>query len=173
MTIFISGIFLFLFAFAVHVVVWRLHLPKRQMKVLLYIFGGVLIVGLLIIKYSSIVAENYPANVPSDFFEYLHIVFLYGALVLAYLVTYSAVEVDSPSLVMVTLIADAGFQGIAKDDFEQKMGDDILVVPRLRDLVSDKMVFIKNGTYILTAKGILLARIFIFYRKLLRASKGG
>ena len=89
------------------------------------------------------------------------------------MITYSAMEADSPSLVILNHIADAGSEGVAKDVFFDSLNDDILVKPRIKDLLRDKMAYLEEGRYRLTPKGIRFARIFILFRGLLKAPKGG
>ena len=95
------------------------------------------------------------------------------SLALAYIISYSGVEADSPSLVMTLTIANAGPEGLDKKEFDKIMTNDILVKPRIRDLLLDKMAYKEGDKYKITPKGILFARIFIIYRKLLNAQKGG
>ena len=89
------------------------------------------------------------------------------------MITYSAIEVDSPSLVMINAIAKAGKEGLDEKLFYQMMNGDILIKPRINDLLNDKMAYLEGYKYKLTPKGRLLVRIFILYRKLLNAPKGG
>ena len=95
------------------------------------------------------------------------------ALTLGYIVTYSALEVDSPSLVMIMSIYNAGPDGLDKDIFDQTMTDEILVIPRLNDLIAHKMAYMDGDKFKLANKGILLVRTINCYRKLLKAGYGG
>jgi hypothetical protein len=93
---------------------------------------------------------------------------------MAYLITYSAVEVDSPSLIMTMAIHKAGKNGLPVDVFKNSMTDEILVIPRVNDLVQDKIAVLKKNIYKLSFKGMILAKIFNSYRSLLRLEdKGG
>jgi hypothetical protein len=112
---------------------------------------------------------NPPAGIP----EILRVCVLYVSLVLAYLITYSAIEVDSPSLVIILKIAESGDNGIESSALSAWLTDELLVDPRLADLVRDKAARLENGRYHLTPKGMLLAEIMVFYRRLLKAGKGG
>lgn len=89
------------------------------------------------------------------------------------MITYSAIEADSPSLVMIRAVAKAGSGGLNKKEFEKTMNDDLLVIPRVRDLLNDKMAYIDGEKYRLTPKGFLFARLFVLSRKILNAPKGG
>ncbi len=163
MTVLIWGIMLSGAAFLIHLLVWKIRLPKRQTKVLLQIFFGTFLLGSFLLwslEYGRIS-------------ECIHI-FLWGtALTLAYMITYSALEADSPSLVMITSIASEP-DGLSKARFEQLMSDDILIMPRIRDLLRDQLAYQDGGYYKLTPKGRLFARIFIGHRQVMNANhKGG
>ena len=61
----------------------------------------------------------------------------------------------------------------AKKKFDEYMNDNILVKPRIRDLLLNKMVVMDEDRYVLTPKGALFARIFIIYRKIMNVSRKG
>lgn len=157
------GSVIFCSAFILHVIIWKVRIPKNQTKILLMIFFGTLCAGFIVLCFL----------IHLTLAEYLHISLFFISLTLAYITTYSALEVDSPSLVMVMNIAAAGNIGLEKKKFEEITNDDRLVKPRVRDLITDKLAFLEGDRYRLTSRGILVARIFIFYRKLLKAQKGG
>lgn len=173
MLVFLYSLILFSMAFTLHLALWKIYLPKRQTKVLLQIFFGTLIVGILFLTNISSFVSVSGNLVPQKTSEYLHICLFFISLTLSYMITYSALEADSPTLVMVMTIEKAGQEGLDKKEFEQKLSDDILVKPRIKDLVTDKMAYLDGEKYKLTSKGVLFARIFIFYRRLLNAPKGG
>ena len=172
MAVLIWGIFSFLLAFFLHLLVWRTRLPKRQARTMLIIFFGVfpaIFLGAIWLGIKNPTSSWFLHS----FSEYIHTAFLHLVLTLAYLNTYPALEADSPSLVVTGTIFQAGRDGLAKDIFQESMTDDILLVPRLKDLLLDEMAFMEGEKYRLTSKGIWLARIFSFYRHLIRAPKGG
>ena len=173
MRILLYSLLLFSTAFIFHIVLWKIRLPKRQTKVLLQIFFSTLIVGILfLISISSFISEA-ENIVPQKTSEYLHICLIFISLTLSYMITYSALEADSPTLVMVMTIEKAGPEGLDKKEFDRMLNDDILIKPRIRDLIIDKMAYLDGEKYKLTSKGVLFARIFILYRGLLNAPKSG
>jgi hypothetical protein len=111
--------------------------------------------------------------VPKAISDYLHIFLFFTSFTLAYLITYSALEADSPSLVLIMSIANAGTNGLPKEQFEQLVTDDVLILPRIRDLLRDKMISVEEGRYNLTSKGLVFVRIFIIYRQILKISQKG
>lgn len=174
MSVLFYGLSLVFIAFLIQFSTWKIHLPENHTKVLLQIFFGTLVVGILIFVKFRTYVTFFGITPPATVYEYLQLTFLFLSLTMAYITTYSALEVDSPSLVMVMKIVKAGNNGLRKKLFEQEMNDDILVAPRLRDLVTGGMADLNEGRYRLTPKGVLVSRIFIAYRKLLkREEKGG
>jgi hypothetical protein len=110
---------------------------------------------------------------PNTLSEFLHIFLFVTSFTLAYMITYSALEADSPSLVMIMSIANAGPKGLPQEKFKQLMTDEMLIVPRIRDLLRDKMVYVEGKKYKLTTKGLVSAWIFIVYRHILNISQKG
>ena len=173
MKILIYGTIIFCLALSIHLVVWKIRIPKGQTKTLLKIFFGTLFVCLIVVWVASKTIINLNSLLLKQSSEYLHIFIYFTSIALAYIVTYSAVEVDSPSLVIVMNLAKSRKEGLDKEKLKQLINDDLLVKPRIRDLVDDKMANFNSGKYKLTARGLFLIRMFIFYRKLLNAGKGG
>lgn len=159
-------------AFVLHLVVWKIRLPKRQIKVMLLMFFATLIAGSVFLWANPAFALLGVAA-PAGWAEFFRIALMFTAFTLAYMITYTGLEADSPSLVMVLNIAQAGPEGLSKEAFFQQMTDDVLIKPRVRDLLTDQMAVLDGETYRLTPKGVLLARIFVTYRSILGAGKGG
>jgi len=165
------GCILYIAAFVLHLAVWKIRVPGRQVRRILQIKFATLAAGLTALYLAA--SRNWaPAYyMPEGAFEYMHIALFFISATLAYMITYSAIEADSPSLVMVMAIDSSN--GLEKKEFMKRMNDDVLVKPRVRDLVRDSLVRLEGGRYATTPKGALTARIFILYRSLLGLGKGG
>lgn len=162
MKIFVQTLISFTAALVLQFLIWKIRLPKNHTRAILVIFFCCLMAG---VSFGG----------PFSPYGRLRFVLLFVSLTLAYVVTYSGTEVDSPSLVMVMRIAKAGRIGLAKDAFYEEMSNDVLVMPRLKDLLAGGLVRRGDGDrYRLTGKGAFVARLFEFYRELLaRPRKGG
>lgn len=173
MAIIFYGTALFLAGLALHLAWWRISVPKRQTKTLLFIFFAVLIAGCawLAFQPGGFAVSGVPR--PRGAWEFMRVALYVTALTLAYMITYSAVEADSPSLLIALAVARAGENGLPPDEITRLLDDNALVTPRLADLLKDKMAALEDGRYIATPKGRLFARIFIFHRAVLGAGKGG
>lgn len=173
MSVLFNGVMTFSLAFLIHFIIWKVRLPKKNQTIaLLKIFFGVFIVTIFIFKKAPD-AVFFGITTPQSFSDYLQLFLLYSSLTLAYITSYSAVEVKSPSLTMILNIAKTAPDGLAKEKLYSIMTDDFLVKPRIRDLINDRMVCRDKDKYKLTPKGIFFVNIFIFFRKLLNAPKGG
>ena len=159
--------------FLLHVIVWKIYLPKYQTKVLLQILFGTLIVGLGILL-TKLEIEVFGIKVPKNTIEYFHVFLFVTALSLSYMITYSALEADSPSLVMIMSIADAGEKGLDRATLQVNLDDDILIKPRVMDLILNKMAYTDGEKIYLTSKGVIFAQVFTSYRNLIGLEiKGG
>lgn len=167
------GLGLFAAAFVAQVALWRVHVPVRQVKVLLLIFAGAFAAALAVGGWAAVGSPAWRGFLPRGGVEWVHVGLFHLAATLAYMITYSAVEVDSPSLAMVLAIRRAGAAGLPEAQLLEQRRDDRLVTPRVRDLVTDRMAVLDGERYVLTPKGALLARTFAVYRALLGAGKGG
>ncbi len=172
MNVLFYGLLLAALAFLLHLVIWKIYLPKRQVAALLKIFFLVLISGIfLLIKFPKLI--NWDILPSANFFEISQLLLLYISITAAYIVSYPAIEADSPTLVIIKAVAGAGVRGLDKSKLEEMMKDDLLIVPRVRDMLSDKMIYLDGEKYKLMPKGMAMARIFLFYKNMIRGAKGG
>jgi Ca2+/Na+ antiporter len=166
MPLLIYGVVLFIAAFCVHFVFWRIRLPQDQTKTLMIIFLGVLILGLALALITGFIEKG-------NLTGYLYLCLFYLNLTVAYLLTYSAVYAQSPTLLIVAKVAKAKSGGLPKEELEKEFTDESLVKPRIKDLYNESFIHLDAGKYKLTMKGKLFIGIFIFYRRLLGAPLGG
>lgn len=173
MNVLFYGLLAFFLALLSHIAIWRVRMPKGgHTAVLLVLFFYIFAVSIIIFK---MFPREYffGINAPRSFFEYAQFTLLYASLALSYVVSYSAVEADSPSLVIVLNIVKAAPDGLREERLSKIMTDERLVLTRINDLIESGLVHFDRARYKLTPNGITLANIFIFYRGLLGLPKGG
>lgn len=172
MSILVYAFAAFFSALLVHFVVWRIALPSKQTTVLLKIFFGVFIA--CVVFYAAVFTKVFFGIFsPRDYFAFIRFFLLYAVLTLAYIISYSAIEADSPSLIIIRRIHKAGLTGLPLNGLKEELNDQVLVVPRIHDLARDGLIFCEEGKYRLTRKGNNFITIFIFFRRCLKAQKGG
>lgn len=151
-----------------HVILWRLRRPATQYAGLVKLCLAVLVVALV-----SLSALSRVVGAVVTPLDYLNVVILYAALALPYFTTYSAVQADSPAMAILLRIEEAGARGLTREEMVEQLDDDILVLPRLRDLVEANLVAFDGSRYRIGAPGTLMAKTHLRYRALLRMEKGG
>jgi hypothetical protein len=164
---------LFLLAFAAQAVIWRCRRPRAQYTGLLGLYLGALAlvtVGLVGARLASAGAARLLPVAPLD---YLTFALLYVGLVLAFGTTYSAVQADSPTMSVLLAIEATSGRGLALAELLDRFPDRVLVVPRLDDLVAGGLARLRDGRYVIAPRGVLFARPFVLFRRLLGFGRGG
>lgn len=154
-------------AFLAHWLLWQVRIPARQTAALLAIFSATLIIGLAISPWWP------PAWRFTNAWEVLHVAIFHVAAMLAYVVAYSALEERSPSMTILSRVADAGSRGQSREELQAMLINVSPVEIRLAAMVRDGMVRDDEGVISLTAKGWAWANTFTTWRRLLRFRLGG
>ena len=160
-------------ALLIHYAIWKIRVPHRQTRAILAIFFSVLS---LVSAILPLIAVQFPIlgiALPLHTSSYLHIIGFVTAATLSYMITYTVIEVDSPSLVMALAINSAGSTGLPKAEFHTLMNDSLLVEPRIKDMLRDGLAVKSGDLYHLTSKGRRMARLFALHRRLLGTGMGG
>lgn len=160
---------LFSAAFLLHWVLWRVRVPRRQSAALLAVLLAALPLGLAAVTF--VPALQFLR--PHGWWEVFQVCAFHIALTLAYVVAYSAIEGRSPSMTLLSYVADARGQGRTRAELEAVLRGDDPVTLRLEALVRDNMIAGDGDSYALTAKGWAWARCFGAFRNLLKMQKGG
>ncbi len=163
--ILIESLLLFI-SFVIQVIVWRIKVPKRQSKWIIFININILIVFLLIIAY------QFQTFFVSSIYIFNFIIFHLIAL-MSYLITFSAIEADSPSLLILYLIYLQKTDGLLRDDLYHLLNDQVLIHTRINDLLVGKMAFKSDDRIYLSGKGKVMAFMFHQYRRLLKLQNYG
>lgn len=159
---------LFLFAFAVHWLIWRIRIPRRQTPALLLVFVGTLPVGLIAI----IVVPALHAPVTSGPALVLVSLFHISAA-FVYIILYSALEEQSPTLSLVKFVADARQAGRTRAELHAHLEAIQTLQSRLEAMLRDGLICETEGVYRLTSKGQSWARVFRWWRGVLNIGVGG
>jgi len=170
--VFIIGTFSFVCSFFVHLEIWRTLRPGKQMGLLTMIFVlgpvclfiSLFVAGQLFQSPGSWFVRN-PFNLSCVFIWHL-------ALSAAYIMSYPAIQAESPSLVMLLAIAESMPQGLNARQIENTFPPDALINDRANDLHAEGFMRRRGDQDIPTAKGRLLCGIFTSYRRLLGLPRG-
>jgi hypothetical protein len=155
-------------AFLVHLLIWRVRVPRRQTAALLIIFMSALPLGLAIVALVPPLRQFAPTGT----WQYLHVGIFHIGLALAYINGYSLLEDRSPTLTMVTFVADGGEQGRTLEEIVGNVQEAVTVDVRLAAMIRDKMLVEDGQSYCITPKGRAWAAVFSIWLRVLGIERG-
>lgn len=169
------GLVFFVVAVIAHLVVWRIRLPMAQTSALLKIFALFLVAGLVGMTWPPPWLETFTGDLGAmPGADTLAFVMLFIPLGLSYIVTYSAIEADSPSLTVIRLLTEAGAEGLDANGLEAGFRRLSFMESRIAHLVADNLATFDGKVYRATPKALLLVRVLDIYRRLIgRRAEGG
>jgi hypothetical protein len=168
MSVLLSASGLFAVTLVVHLVWWRLRVPRQQSAALVGLFLAMAAVGFSMIGAGALVGSGLPLP------RLLLAIMLFGSFGVVYLILFTALEADSPTLTLLGLIAARGSQGIHRDELIRAMERHSYVQARIDQMVADGMAVETATGLRLAAQGLWLSSLVLFYRRLLgRKHVGG
>jgi len=169
MVVLLSGVGLFLLALFIHIMIWRIRPPQRQLGALVLVFFG-LGLGAVLLLFSP-----WGAGIRSGFASlWITLVFLvFGSLSSVYFILFSAVEGKSPSLTMIDQIYWRGQQGIGRDELLTELAGYSFTQARINDMLRDGLAVMDGDKLRATKRGRALVRLILTYRQLLGRREAG
>src|ERR1700736_1770968 len=138
-------------AWLVHIVVWGIRVPKRQILSLLVILIGSGVGVLCCVARSA----DYLGLAAFTAWELARCLLVLFTMVLCYCVGYSALSERSPTLTVVTFVSRCNGQAASVADIEGLLVDARLVGRRLDGMVEAGLLQLDGVRYSLTARGQL------------------
>jgi MFS family permease len=147
--------------FLVHLAWWRLALPRRQRATLLALFfvGSLVLSPVVGLLFAKVGLE------PLSWIQWLNVALAVVAFTLAYVVTYSALEADSPTLSLVRHISASGAGGVGEEELRAFMASRPFVGARLSALVEEGMIHEREGRIHLADHPYTLFRLVLLHRE--------
>lgn len=166
LSIFLIGIFIFFICLFVHIVIWRLWYPPKKVIALLLLF--ILLPFLFIVGYSWLEWFGFaPSIISFTTIEWSAIYLIHFALSSAYILSYPAIEAVSPSLAILLIVGDSNPKGMLHDDLLHVFDDEVVLEPRLKDLIEAGLIIKSDDYLMVTSRGSTFVKCFILLRCLL------
>jgi hypothetical protein len=159
---------LLLTAFLVHLLIWRLRKPKSPLKALLLILLAVIGLGLAALYFADGIIGRIGLLRISGPAAYLHVALASISMALGYMVSYTLIEWDSPTLTIVTMIAQAGKNGLAEAELGTLADRLSFIHSRIQTLVRDNVMVEKDGRFIISPGRHMFYRFVLFYHRVIR-----
>ncbi len=155
--------------FLLHVILWRVRLPKVHTRTLLFLFLGSLPVALV----ANTLLPTESAYRLNGFWQHVQVCLFHVSMSLAYIEFYTTIEEDSPSMALLLFLAEAGHAGRAEEEMYELITDQFVVGGRLQSLVNGGLVKIHDNVFRITHLGAAWARLFQIARRVYRLRLGG
>lgn len=141
-----------------------MRLPRYQTAALLKIFSAGFGLGLAVV----LLLHRSDSPVPAM----LHFTIFYVPMALAYVSLYSLIEHDSPSLLIVRALAEAGSSGRSRQELEDLFQEDI-VESRLKAAISNGLVRLSGEGWALTPMGRVVGSVASLIKSIYGIRDGG
>lgn len=161
MNVFVTLAILLGVLFSIHLAWWRIRLPGRQRPALLALF---LLGGALLAPGAGWLGGLFGLE-PLSWIQWLNVALGVVAFALAYVVTYSALEADSPTLSLMRFISEQGPGGASLEDLQGFIARRPFVAARLGALIEENMLIEESGRYRLAEHPYTLFRLVLFHRE--------
>ena len=166
------GALLFLVAFIVHVVLWRVRRPVNTTVTIILVFVvSVSTVWLALAIFD--ISQGLTGFLPQEPVDKFLSLLLALALSVSYIMTYPALENDSPTLKLVYLIAGKRQTGATEEELSRSFSNKNAVEPSITEMISEGLVRMEGQSILLTERGHRLATIYRKWRVILGAEMGG
>jgi len=159
--LFLSAGALFI-AWIVHLAIWRWRLPKAQLKALLVIFAVVWAIAALLFLTGFVGVGAFAAGWLVGF---LYFCLIYWSAAFCYVITYSAMEGDSPTLSLTRHLHRRGEKGVPHEEIEDFFRQRPFVGARVQALVTDSIFVEEDSGYRLASGSYLFFRVILGYRR--------
>jgi hypothetical protein len=169
-----SGLILFFIGVCLHVAVWRLFRPIRDLLSLLAVFLAIPFSSFLVLAYldhaGTVGAASFVSGVRSV--DQAAVFLLYFALVAAYIISYPAIQARCPTLQMVLRIDGSMPGGLGFEDLAASFDRRDILEDRIEDLARSGLIRESGKGYAITRRGLVLLKPFLILRSLLGLPAG-
>jgi len=157
MEITLAAFFTLSVAWLLHFALWRVRLPKAQLKTLLIIF--------FLVWAAVVVALCLSEAALSGVLWILYFSLIYWSAAFCYVITYSAMEGDSPTLSLTRHLHRRGEAGVSHEQIEDFFRQRPFVGARVKALVTDNVFIEEQGGYRLSPGSYVFFRVILRYRR--------
>ncbi len=167
MTVLLAGIGLLFISFCAQLVLWRIFIPGRQIRSLLVIFVLVPLIAVGLLK----IIGMPEAFATLSAAEIVRLAIFYVSCALTYIVLYSAIEEQSPTLAIVSYVA--GRSQCTGADLVDRFGKGHELTQRIELLARSEFVRQDGDRYRLAPAGHRFAKLFDAANRLFGLESGG
>lgn len=163
MRIIVAGVALLFTFLLAHLILWKIRLPKRHIASLLIIISLLMLVWALLAQFLRFTV-----------WEALHAALFFGSMSFCYVIAYSAIEGDSPTLSLMRFVGAGPAAGCSFEEIEAFFAARPFIRSRIEALLSSSLIRQDAGRYFIAGKPSLAFRLILAFRMLFGTiAKGG
>jgi hypothetical protein len=166
MAVLVTGVALFVLSFLAQIALKHVWFPTRRTQGLLVLYALVPLAAILV---AAVTGRAVWFSAP----ESVRLALAYVAVSLAYIALYSAVEIQSPTLAIVTNLANAGTKGRTKLELSGRFTRNFAITGRFALLEDGGWVRCEGEIVRLTPQGRFYAELFERASRVFGLIKGG
>jgi hypothetical protein len=166
MAVLLTGVALFALSFLGQIALKHVWFPTKRTQGLLILYA---LVPLAAIVVAALTGQAMRFSAP----EAVRLALLYVSVSLAYIALYSAVENQSPTLAIITNLANAGAPGRTEAELSQRFARDFAITGRFAVLEHGGWVRCEGDVIRLTPQGRFYAELFERASRVFGLIKGG
>ena len=166
MVVLLTGFICFSVILGIHFLYWRIWQPEATLRTLSFMFLGGLAACAVVLAF---------IDPEVSVCRLVYVACLYGTLALSYLITYTAVDSDSPTLSLIVKFHRKADRLLSESELREFIRAHPFVRSRIDQLLRDGLVTkAGDGRLRLTGSSLALLDVFDAYRRLIgRTNSGG
>ena len=142
----------------IHLVIWRVQFPNSQLKALLIIFLSTWV--------TAVVFSVFSVWANTGLIDFLYFSLIYWSAALCYVITYSAMEGDSPTLSLARYLHRRGDEGVSHEEIEDFFRQRPFLGARVKALITDNIFIEEQGGFRLSPGRYLFFHTILLYRRI-------
>lgn len=166
-----SGLLWFTFSFLFQIFILKrfIQKPKIFLLILFYVVSIIFLAIMTVFLSNFFDLSFHYKNFPSI----IRALLVALGLAACWVMSYPAIEVESPTISIMLDVYRAGDQGVKIDTIYKNYDDGRLILPRIQDLILEKFICEYQGLISILPKGTKFVGVFITWRKILGRGIGG
>ncbi len=163
MILFIIIFLLIFISLFLNIIIWNIKIPKNHSLSILFIFLIIYIVFL----FTNFFNISFLIFHRLSLVELIHITIFYFMFLFTYLVAYTSVDKDSPTMMIVMQVFNSGRSGLNNNELKKSISNDKFIKTRIDSLLESNLIFYKENKYMITKKGKFSISIMFLIHKII------
>lgn len=161
---------IFITAWLIHVIWWRISLPKNPVPTLIRFFLFFMAASLVFI----VAAQRLQLlkRIELSSVDVFHVIFFFFAMTFVYALVYLGIKDVGPSFLILQALKQCAKEGMTAEDFQWVVTNEYLIDTRLKEMLSGKLLRLTSSKYQILKYGQHYLDCYYCYRRILNKKAG-